>query len=172
MREYIVDPFETMRVAEIMTKAVDTLPGETSIEQVITFLTGPDASFRHKSYPVVDGEGQLLGIVARADVLRWTREGWPAGQSLADVLEERECVFGFSDEPVGQLADRMAEADVGRVPILSRASNAVIGLVARRDLLRVRATTVRHERHRETLIRFRKARPQPALALRNRRPPR
>ena len=29
MREYIVDPFETMRVSEIMAKPVDTLAGAT-----------------------------------------------------------------------------------------------------------------------------------------------
>lgn len=156
MREYIVDPFETMRVADIMAKPVDTLPAEMPIEDVIAFFTAPDAPKRHKSYPVIDRAAGLVGIVARADVLRWTREGWPAGETLADILDERDCVTGFSDELVGQLADRMAEADVGRVPILRRADGTVIGLVARRDLLRVRATAVTHERKREALIHLRK----------------
>ncbi len=156
MREYVVDPFETMRVAEIMAQPVDTLPGLMPVEGAVTFFTGPDAPLRHKSYPVVDETGGLVGIVARADVLRWTRDGWPAGQLLADALDGRDRVTGFSDELVGRLADRMADADVGRVPILRRTDGAVIGLVARRDLLRVRATAVGHERHREALIRLRK----------------
>jgi len=158
MREYVVDPFETMRVAEIMAQPVDTLPGEMQVEEAVAFFTAPEAPIRHKSYPVVDAAGLLLGIIARADVLRWTREGWPAVQSLADALGERDCVTGFSDELVGRLADRMAEADVGRVPILRHTDNVVIGLVARRDLLRVRAAAIGHERNREALIRFGKLR--------------
>ncbi len=154
MREYVVDPFEIMRVAEVMAKPVDTLPGSMVIEDAVSFFTAPDAPKRHKSYPVIDGAGHLLGVVARSDVLRWTREGWPTGQALKDILGDGDCLTGFSDELVGPLADRMAEADVGRVPILQRSDGVVIGLVARRDLLRVRAVTVGHESNREALIRL------------------
>lgn len=154
MREYIVDPFETMRVGEVMARPAETLPGHMQVEDAVSFFTATDAPRRHKSYPVVDSAGRLLGIVSRADVLRWTREGWPPGQSLVETVVTNDCIIGFEDELVGQLADRMAESDMGRVPILRRVDNVVIGLVARRDLLRVRATTTRHERHREALIRF------------------
>jgi CBS domain-containing protein len=159
MREYVVDPFESMRVADIMAQPVDTLPGTMPVEQAISFFTdfrAPDDPSHHRSYPVVDDTGRLLGMVARADVLRWTRDGWPPGLSLGDAVSERECLTGFSDELVGRLADRMAEADVGRVPILRRADRVVIGLVARRDLLRVRTAAIGHERNREALIRLRK----------------
>lgn len=159
MREYIVDPFETMRVADIMAQPVDTLPGGMSVKDAVDFFTASDAPDRHKSYPVVDDAGRLHGMVARADVLRWTRDGWPSGQTLADVVGESDCISGFSDELVGQLADRMAAADVGRVPILQRSGGMVAGLVARRDLLRVRAAAVGHERDRTALIRFRKVQP-------------
>ena len=47
----------------------------------------------------------------------------------------------------------MTAEDVGRVPILERKSKALVGLVARRDLLRVRTNMVRHEIEREKLIR-------------------
>ena len=93
-------------------------------------------------------------MVARADVLRWTMTGWPAGTRLCDAIGETETVTGHDDELVGHLADRMAAADIGRVPILSRTTGKVVGLVARRDLLRVRAGVVRHEREREALLRF------------------
>lgn len=154
MREYIVDPFETMRVSEVMAHPVDTLPGAMPIQEVVCFFTAAQAPMRHKSYPVVDEGGRLLGMVARSDVLHWTREGWVKGQSLADTVGARNCITGFEDELVGQLADRMAQSDIGRVPILRRSDGVVIGLVARRDLLRVRATATRQEQDREALIRF------------------
>jgi hypothetical protein len=48
----------------------------------------------------------------------------------------------------------MAEADAGRTPILRREDEVVVGLVARRDLLRVRAAAASHETEREVLFRF------------------
>ncbi|HWG71606.1 MAG TPA: chloride channel protein [Steroidobacteraceae bacterium] len=155
MREYIVDPFETMRVADIMAKPVDSLPASTSISDVVAFFTAPDAPKRHKSYPIVDEEGRVLRMITRSDVLHWTMDGWPSGESLGDVVSERDLVTGYEDDLVGQLADRMAAADMSRVPILRRSDDALVGLVARRDLLRVRATVIKHEREREVLIRFR-----------------
>jgi H+/Cl- antiporter ClcA len=156
VREYIVDPFETMRVAEIMAQPVNTLPVAMTVGEAVTFFTAPDAQ-RHKSYPVVDGNGRLAAMVSRADTLRWTRSGWDADKSLGEQLGDQEPLVGYDDEMVGALADRMAAADVGRVPILSRADGKVVGLVARRDLLRVRATVVRHERERAVLLKFRTA---------------
>ncbi|MDE1931400.1 MAG: CBS domain-containing protein, partial [Alphaproteobacteria bacterium] len=72
-----------------------------------------------------------------------------------DLVAERELVSGYDDELVGELADRMAAAEVGRAPILRRDDDVVVGLVARRDLLQVRAHVVRQERKRDTLIQFR-----------------
>ena len=155
MREYVVDPFETMRVSEIMAAPADRLAAETSIGEAIAFFTASDAPRRHKSYPVVEADGRVVGMVARADALRWTMAGWPAGQSLREVAPARDLVVGYEDELVGQLADRMAAADVGRVPILRRSDDGLVGLVARRDLLRVRASVVRQERERDVLIRLR-----------------
>ena len=42
----------------------------------------------------------------------------------------------------------MASADIGRVPIVDRATGKLEGLIARRDLLRVRAHTGRLEQDR------------------------
>ena len=64
----------------------------------------------------------------------------------------QELVTAYEDELVGRVADRMAETGVGRVPILRRGTDALVGIVARRDLLRVRASVLRQERERETLI--------------------
>jgi len=52
------------------------------------------------------------------------------------------------DEVVARLADRMVEADLGRVPIVERGSRRLVGLVARRDLLRIRIATRAAEEER------------------------
>jgi chloride channel protein, CIC family len=146
--EYTVDPFEVMRVSEIMTQPVDTLPARMSTEEALAFFDTENGVKRHKSYPVVDETGQVVSMVSRADVLRWSREGWTKGQTLEERPDVGEVFVGYTDELVGHLADRMASADVGRVPIVDRATGKLAGLLARRDLLRVRAHAARLERER------------------------
>ncbi len=153
-REYVVDPFETLRVADIMTHPAATLPHTMPLDEAVAFFSNQQGPVRHQSYPVVNESNQLRAVVTQADVLRWAREGRPRGQSLGRALGTRECISGYSDELVGELADRMAETDARRVPVLQRSDGTVVGFVSRRDLLRVRIMTVRHERHREALIRF------------------
>ena len=146
--EYTVDPFEVMRVSEIMTQPVHTLPARLSTEEALAFFDTENGVKRHKSYPVVDDAGRVVGMVSRSDVLRWSREGWPQGQTLEESTDVGEVFMGYADELVGHLADRMAAADIGRVPVVDRVTGKLVGLLARRDLLRVRAHAARLERER------------------------
>jgi chloride channel protein, CIC family len=158
LREYSVDPFDLARVAEVMVDRVDTLPASMKVDAAVAFFT-TDAP-RHKSYPVVDEDGLLVGMVARADILRWTMEGDHLEMTLARMLSRTEPLHASPDELVGHLADRMAEADVGRVPVVARADGRLVGIVARKDLLRVRARRHAQERERARLLRL--VRPLPA----------
>jgi chloride channel protein, CIC family len=152
-REYVIDPFETIRVADIMARPAESLPASWTIAEVLTFFTAPDAPRRHKSYPVTDTHGKVIGMVSRADALRWLGDEDVPEKLLREQVEGQELVVGYDDELAGHLADRMSFTEHGRVPILSRQTGALVGLVARRDLLRVRTNMMRHEHEREVLIR-------------------
>jgi H+/Cl- antiporter ClcA/CBS domain-containing protein len=154
MREYTIDPFLQTRVDQIMARPVHTLAGSIPVDEAIAFFMAAEGPKRHKSYPVVDDAGKLLGMVSRADVLRWSREGWGNARTLADAQIADELFTCYSDELVGHLADRMAVSDFGRVPILERGTDRVVGLVARRDLLRVRARAIKEEREKRRLLRL------------------
>ncbi|MDE1146394.1 MAG: chloride channel protein [Azospirillaceae bacterium] len=150
VREYGVDPFDTLRVAQIMVRRVDTLAnGMTLADAAAFFLDGAD---RHKSYPVVDQDGRVLGMASRADALVWTRQA-NDGHTLADHCADSPLAAAYEDELVGAVADRMADSGHGRLPVLDRDTGALVGLVARRDLLAARAHGQRQERGREALLR-------------------
>jgi CIC family chloride channel protein len=138
VREYSIDPFELMRVSEVMVREVDTLPAAMPVDEAIAFFSS--AARRHKSYPLIDAGGQVAGMVARADVLRWRAESPHGEETLFDRVSDRSLDVGHPDEPVSHLADRMVLADVGRVPIVERDTQRLVGLVSRKDLLRIRAT--------------------------------
>jgi CIC family chloride channel protein len=152
-REYIIDPFEIARVQDVMVRNVDTLPGTMLVEDAVRFFTTDEAK-RHKSYPVVDADNVVLGLVARADALRWLVQGWTPGATLADAVADAPLFVGHADELVGHLADRMAAQDIGRVPIVSRDHRTLVGIVARKDLLKVRARMVVQERERRPVLRL------------------
>lgn len=153
-REYGIDPFLDTRVRDIMSQPVDTLPADMTVADVVARFTKQDGHIRHRSYPVIDSEGAPLGMVSRADILRWTRDGWGERETLQAHMGA-EVIVGYADELAGQLADRMAMRDVGRVPVIERSGGRLVGLVARRDLLRVRARLYAEEGQRDKLLHLR-----------------
>jgi CIC family chloride channel protein len=135
-REYSADPFQMMRVRDVMVEAVETLGAELPVDQAVAFFTGPVV--RHKSYPVLDEKGRVVGMAPRAEIMRWIAEGPHEGTTLGDVISDAAMLVGSPDESVGTLAERMVAEDVGRVPIVDD-EGRLVGLVTRKDLLRVHA---------------------------------
>jgi len=145
-REYHVDPFELVPVVEIMIRDVDTLPASQPIDQAIAFFSAPD--HRHKSYPVLDDRGKLAGMLSRADILAWMMTRPENAATIGEAVGGDPLIVGYPDEFVGELADRMASAEVGRIPIVDRRTRALVGLVARKDLLKVRVRQQQAEQER------------------------
>jgi chloride channel protein, CIC family len=145
-REYSIDQFELLRVADVMVKDVDTLPATMPVDDAVAFFTGDEV--RHKSYPVVTAHGRLAGMVARSDVLRWRTEGEHQAATLDDVVSDTSVVSAYPDEVLGRVADLMVSSDLGRIPIVDRDKHHVVGLIARKDLLRIRSVVNAQERDR------------------------
>jgi CBS domain-containing protein len=61
-------------VGEVMTWPAVTVSESTGLEHVAELLTQQ----RIRRVPVVDAEGQLIGVVSRRDVLRWAASRVPA----------------------------------------------------------------------------------------------
>jgi len=150
LREYSVDPFALARVRDVMVDAVDSLPAAMPVDAAVAFFTTTDP--RHKSYPVVSEDNKVAGMVTRADILRWTIEGGHEGRTLGEFLFGADSLVGYPNELVGDLADRMSDKDIGRVPIVSPVDGTLVGIVARKDLLRVRARAQAQERFRSDML--------------------
>jgi chloride channel protein, CIC family len=138
VREYSIDPFELLRVSAMMVREVDTLPADMTVDQAIAFFSADE--HRHKSYPIQSRDGRVIGMVTRADILRWRTEPDVHEETLFDRHPDDSPVVGHADETVARLADRMAAEDVGRVAIVERSTMRLVGLVSRKDLLRIRRT--------------------------------
>ena len=135
LQEYTVDPFDFLQAGQVMTPEPDTLSATLPVTAVIAFFAD---EAKYRSYPVVDGEDRLVGLVSRADALRWQVEGAPDGATMADVLSDASQPFGSPHDPINRIADLMVDTGVGRIPIIDPASGRVTGILARQDLLKIR----------------------------------
>jgi len=135
-QEYAVDPLEFLQAEQVMTYDPETLPGDMTVRAALAFFT---ESARHRSYPVVDGEGRLLGLVSRSDALRWQVENQPGEAPLADLLSDASQPYAWRGTTIGEVADLMVETGIGRIPIVDAANSRVVGILSRHDLLKVRS---------------------------------
>ena len=135
LREYSVDALEFMQAGQLMTHNPATLTGDMPLTAAMRFFADEAT---HRSYPVVDHEGRLLGLVSRTDALEWTVNGNREG-SLSEALSDASTAFAYPETPCGEIADMMVESGVGRVPIVEHQHRRVVGIVSRQDLLKVRS---------------------------------
>jgi chloride channel protein, CIC family len=134
-QEYSVDALDLVQARELMTADPDTLPGAMTVQAAIDFF---ENKARHRSYPVVDEMGALLGLASRNDALRWQVEGVEPAASLAECLSDPSQPSAFPDSLSGIVADLIVQSGVGRIPIIERHSRKVIGILSRQDLLKAR----------------------------------
>jgi CIC family chloride channel protein len=144
-REYGVDPYELVRVAEVMVQAVDTLPADMAIPDAVAVLQ----EGRHQVYPIVEASGRLVGMVTRADALAWRVEGGLEAQTLAERVSDAALPVAHPDEVVARVVDLMLATGQGRVPVTDPATGHLVGLLARKDLLQIHATASRAEDERQ-----------------------
>jgi chloride channel protein, CIC family len=158
-REYSVDPLELLSVGDVMTKNVVAIPAALPVRDLLrTYFLGGGAQ-KHQGYPVVDAGGNLVGVVTRSNLL----EDWiagalggtdgtvpPAELVLTYDLLHREAITAYPWESCRAAAERMAQAGVGRLPVVSPDEpRKVIGIITRSDLLKPRANLVEEELRRE-----------------------
>jgi CIC family chloride channel protein len=142
LQEYTVDPHEFLQAEQVMTPDPAVLSGEMSIRDTVAYF-GDDAT--HRTYPVVDNHGRLLAMVSRSDALRWQVAGELTETSLAEALSDSSQPVAYLHTSIGDVADLMVESGVGRIPIVEAATNRVLGILSRHDLLKVRSARKRAE---------------------------
>jgi CIC family chloride channel protein len=151
LREYSIDPFATARVEDVMVRRVETLEASLPVENALRLFTDESIP-AHTSYPVTDSDDHVIGMASRADVFRWASTAQHAA-TLGAILPHAVILTAYPDEMVSTLADRMMEADIGRVPVIARGDNRLVGLVARKDLLKIRARALSEDRDRQAFFR-------------------
>ena len=139
-------------VRDVMTHEITLIKTSHKVEDAIELMEA--AQIRH--LPVVDDEGQLIGMVSDRDVLHWLPS---RKRGSAEDDQEQRSLFATDDKgalrgsvaammsqettsvkPVALLVDVMAtfqEQNVDGLPVVEAGSNRPCGIITTTDILRV-----------------------------------
>jgi CIC family chloride channel protein len=137
------DPLAHVTAADVMTPMPATLSADENVEDALARTI----SIGHRSYPVVEGEQRLAGIVTRQALSAAVRDGG-ATRAIREVMEKPRLV-ATDREPILQLIKRMGLQGVDRCPVIQSASGAVVGFVSPSDILRARMRAIAGNSERE-----------------------
>ena len=152
-REYSVDPLEMLTLHEVMSTDVETIhPSMPARELLERYIDGGNPR-PHQGFPVVDSHGNLVGIVTRSNLLDESLAEATTDMTVAEVMET-EPLIGFPQESCRSAAEKMAQAGVGRIPVVDAENpKRLVGIVTRSDLLKPRARFIEEEQRRERFFR-------------------
>ena len=124
-----------LTVADVMTKGAVCVPVDCDLASLSTLLLSCGIG----GAPVVDGEGRVLGVVSKTDLLRAAEEGLPTTTRVRDVMTSLAFTVR-ADAPLARAAALLAVEGVHRAPVVE-AGGRVVGMLSTSDLARVVAST-------------------------------
>src|ERR1700730_10978338 len=118
-----------MIARDIMTRTVCTTHPDARAQGAAQLLS----SKRISGLPVVDGHGNIIGIVTEADIIsKVDREGL----SVSDIMS-REVIMINEEMPVNEIAALLTERKIKRVPVVT--AGKLVGIVRRGGFVHARA---------------------------------
>jgi CBS domain-containing protein len=117
------------QLREIMTSNVVTINETQSVQEAAALMSQHNIG----SVPVVNNNGQMVGIVTDRDItLRTTAQGESAQTPVSQVMTAQKIVQGTPDMDVHEAANLMAQQQIRRLPVVE--NGQVTGMVALGDL--------------------------------------
>jgi CBS domain-containing protein len=126
-----------MRVAELMQTDVQSVSPDAVVGEVAIAL----AESRISALPVVDGLGQLIGVISATDILALEEES-ESRKARAAVLQKTTVRDLMTPQPlttspdaeVKDAARRMLDTDVHRLFVI--ADGRMVGVISTTDIMR------------------------------------
>jgi CBS domain-containing protein len=119
-----------MKVSEVMTRSVQTVSPNQPVQEAASFMLQTDAG----SIPVTDG-GRLVGMITDRDIaVRGVAKGYGPETAVRDLMTN-DCICARENDDVEDVATKMSEAQVRRLPVIDEQEN-LCGIVSLGDLSR------------------------------------
>ncbi|MHC4311046.1 MAG: CBS domain-containing protein, partial [Planctomycetota bacterium] len=117
-----------MKVNEVMTKNVVMVEPEMRMSELRQILR----TKRISGTPVVS-QDRLVGIISIEDFINWLANG--SQQATIGDLMTRDITTIYDDEPLVQVVSRLDQHGYGRLPVLQRDGQKLVGVVTKGDIV-------------------------------------
>ncbi|MCL6683056.1 CBS domain-containing protein [Sphingomonas alba] len=119
-----------MKVSEVMTSDVQTVSADQTAREAASFMLRAEAG----SIPVVEGD-EVIGIITDRDIaVRGVAEGRSPDTLVRDLMSDG-IICAHEDDDVTDVAQRMSEEQIRRLPVLDH-DKRLVGIVSLGDLAR------------------------------------
>ena len=118
-----------MKVNEIITHDPEVIHPETTLIEAAQKMKSMDIGM----LPVCDGD-RLVGVITDRDItVRGVAQGYDPKTARVQEVMTPEVIYCFDDEDVKDVAKKMEEEQVRRLPVLNR-EKRLVGIVSLGDL--------------------------------------
>jgi CIC family chloride channel protein len=139
-----VSPLREVTIEDAMTRDFPTVLPTMSVRQLLTKLRRSG----HRGFPVVNKEGEFIGVVTISDVERAMSAGGSADLTVDDIAT-KSLVVAYPDEYVHDVFVRLGTREVGRIPVVDRKNpKRLLGVLQRHDVLVAYAKVIRRRPRR------------------------
>ena len=122
-----------MKVSEVMTRDVQTISPDHSVQEAASFMLSADAG----SIPVTDGD-RLIGMITDRDIaIRAVALGKGPDTPVREIMSEH-VEYCYDDEDLERVAQGMANVRVRRLPVVNR-EKRLVGILSLGDVARMEA---------------------------------
>lgn len=137
-------PLREVTVGKAMTRGFPTVPPEMLVSQLLTKLQ--DTGYH--GFPVVDEDGNLVGMVTLSDIEAVMAKGDVSDLTVGDIAS-KTMVVAYPDEYVHDVFVRLGTREVGRIPVVDRNNpERLLGVLQRHDVLVAYAKVIRRRPRR------------------------
>ncbi|MBU3955955.1 CBS domain-containing protein [bacterium] len=120
-----------MLAKDVMSTEVEMLNENSTLADAVSKLLTNEIS----GMPVVDAQGRLIGVISEKDIFDMAFSG-KLHETKAVEAMTREVVSFPPETDIRIIAKALSEKNYRRVPIIN-SSGLVVGIVSRRDILKV-----------------------------------
>jgi CIC family chloride channel protein len=149
-----IDVMQGVSVGEAMTTNPDVVPLSMSLED----LADEFARTHHHGFPVVDGAGELAGVVSIQDLEKAVAAGPIGGKTVADIASTEDLLLAYPHEPMWVALRRLGTRDVSRLPVVEQqGSRQLVGMLRRQDIIYAYNHAIikrAHGQHRDDALRL------------------
>ena len=131
--EYVADFLDQILVRDVASREVVALRADDTLAHVRAWLGSGEPGTPHQGFPLLDDQAHLVGVLTRRNLVGTADAD--TSRRLRDLVV-RPPIVVYDDCSLREAADHMTHHDVGRLPVVTRATpHRVVGMLTRSDLL-------------------------------------